>query len=321
MPRVAVHPPRRHDELHGLSLCAGVGGLDLGLHLAEPGYRAVGYVERNAFTAATLVARMADAALAPAPIWDDLRSFDGRPWRGRIHIVAAGYPCQPFSYSGQRKGADDPRHLWPSVARIVREICPEWCFFENVAGHLSLGFDHVIGELQGMGYRVAACVISAAEVGAPHARERVFILAHTNCPNVGEPRLHHSVAGGHRLQKRSQSNGESDRFGERIDGMDVALGYAHCDELDTRHPGLFPPEPGDFAQWGEVLSHRLDLKPCLHRLDDGLASWMERSMAAGNGVVPMAAARAWRLLKAELLNFGGEAIDVLHAFNPPLNTP
>jgi len=127
------------------------------------------HVERNGFAAAALVARMADTSLAAAPVWDDLRSFDGRPWRGRVHLVSAGYPCQPFSLAGNRLGADDPRHLWPDVARIVREVSPEWCFFENVPGHLSLGFDHVAGELQGMGYRVAACVVSAVEVGAPAA--------------------------------------------------------------------------------------------------------------------------------------------------------
>jgi len=71
---------------------------------------------------------MADASPAAAPVWDDLRSFDRRPWRGRVHIVTAGYPCQPFSLAGNRPGAGDPRHLWPDVARIVRETGPAWCF-------------------------------------------------------------------------------------------------------------------------------------------------------------------------------------------------
>ena len=297
---MAVFTPLRHDEFRGISLCAGIGGLDLGLHLAEPGYRAVVYVERNPFAAATLVARMADASLAPAPVWDDLRSFDGRAWRGRVHIVTAGYPCQPFSSAGLRKGADDPRHLWPEVARVVREAEPEWCFFENVAGHLSLGFRDVAGELQDMGYRVAACVVSAAEVGGSHIRDRLFILAHADRAKFRKQGLCHDVAQRFRLPQRSQSDGQPAWDQERGNGLDTDVGYACGGGLDTAGPALFPPMPGEFAEWGKALDDRPDLKPCIHRLDDGLASWMERSAAAGNGVVPMAAARAWRMLNTAL---------------------
>src|SRR5690606_32653406 len=111
--RASVKPPRdMHDLalpssgrasgagdacLFGLSLCSGAGGLDLGLAIAIPGYRAVGHVERGTYAAAILVARMEDAALDQAPVWDDIASFDGRPWRGAVDIVTAGYPCQPFS--------------------------------------------------------------------------------------------------------------------------------------------------------------------------------------------------------------------------------
>ena len=110
--------------LFGLSLCSGAGGLDLGLTLAIPGYRAVGHVERETFAAATLVARMEDASLDQAVIWDDVGTFDGRPWRGAVDIVTAGYPCQPFSVAGRRLGSEDPRHLWPHVARIIGEVEP-----------------------------------------------------------------------------------------------------------------------------------------------------------------------------------------------------
>lgn len=116
--------------LFGLSLCAGAGGLDLGLAIACPRYRTVGYVERDAFAASIIVARMEDAALDHAPLWDDIASFDGRPWRGAVDIVTAGYPCQPFSVAGKRRGADDPRHLWPHVARIIDEVEPPFVFLE-----------------------------------------------------------------------------------------------------------------------------------------------------------------------------------------------
>lgn len=97
--------------LFGLSLCSGAGGLDLGLHLALSGYRTVGHVERDAYAAAILVARMEDAALDCAPVWDDVATFDGRPWRGAVDIVTAGYPCQPFSVAGTRPAYQLDKHL------------------------------------------------------------------------------------------------------------------------------------------------------------------------------------------------------------------
>lgn len=173
--------------LFGLSLCSGAGGLDLGLAIAIPGYRAVGHVERETFAAATLVARMEDASLDQAVVWDDVATFDGRPWRGAVDIVTAGYPCQPFSVAGKRRGADDPRHLWPHVARIIDEVRPPFVFLENVAHHLRLGFPEVAEGLVGMGYRLAAGLFTAAEVGAPHKRERLFILAIREEDELADP--------------------------------------------------------------------------------------------------------------------------------------
>jgi DNA (cytosine-5)-methyltransferase 1 len=300
--RVAICPPRKHDDFRGISLCSGVGGLDLGLHIAEPGYRTVCFVERNSFAAAALVARMADASLDHAPVWDDLKSFDGRPWRGKVHIVTAGYPCQPFTLSGLRKGSDDPRHLWPDVARIVGEIAPEWCFFENVPGHLTLGFRDVVGDLQSMGYRVAARVVSAAEVGGSHTRERLFILAHADLQGRREPGLHPGRAGGHPVQDGCQSDGVTVRDQERGERLDADVGAAAGSRLDTPEVSLFPPLPGDLAEWGEALDIAPELEPCLHGLADGMATRMERTAAAGNGVVPLAAAHAWQDLRGKLMD-------------------
>jgi DNA (cytosine-5)-methyltransferase 1 len=299
-PHVVVHPPERHDEILGISLCAGVGGLDLGLHIAEPGYRTVCFVERNSASAATLVARMADASLAPAPIWDDLKTFGGSAWRGRIHIITAGYPCQPFTLSGLRQGENDPRHLWPDVARITAEVAPEWVFFENVPGHLTLGLQDVTRDLQAMGYRVAATVVSAAEVGASHTRERLFILAHADVQGIGQPGLHRGRAGGHSVQDGSEPNGVADWDQERGERLDLDVGALDGSGLDAGTVPIFPPVPGDFAQWGEILRASPHLKPCLHGLDDGVAFGLDRTSSAGNGVVPLAAAHAYRTLRAEL---------------------
>ncbi|MFP3947113.1 MAG: DNA cytosine methyltransferase [Longimicrobiales bacterium] len=119
----------------GLALCAGVGGLELGLRLAlGRGYRVVGYCEREAFSAAALVALMEEEVMDPAPVWDDLQTFPGHLWRGKVDLVAAGFPCQPWSHAGQRKGTEDDRWLWPDIRRAIREVRPGWVFLENVPG-------------------------------------------------------------------------------------------------------------------------------------------------------------------------------------------
>lgn len=291
------------DELAGLSLCAGYGGLDLGLHIAEPRYRSVGYVEREAHAAAALVARMDDAALAPAPIWDDLATFDGRPWRGRLHIVTAGYPCQPFSLAGKRRGAADPRHLWPHVARIIAEVAPSWVFAENVEGHIDLGFAEVAASLRRLGYRAKAGLFTAREVGASHRRRRLFILAHADgqrCGLFARPDAGHGrAAAGQPVRYRADELRPilAEQCGAILDAAvaDIAGdGLAACDDAP-----LFAPAPGELQIWQGLLDRRPDLQPALLRTDDGLADRVDQLRGAGNGVYSLAAALAWRTLKAD----------------------
>ena len=161
-----------------ISLCAGYGGIDLGLKRAIPSLRTVAFSEIEAFACANLVAKMEAGCLDPAPIWTDVKTFPWASFRGKVDILSGGYPCQPFSAAGKRLGKDDPRHLWPWIADGIRVLQPALCFFENVEGHISLGLRDVIGELEESGYRTTWGLFSAAEVGAPHQRKRVFILAH-----------------------------------------------------------------------------------------------------------------------------------------------
>lgn len=171
---MALHP------LNILSVCSGVGGLDLGLHdaLGRAGFapRTVCYVEREAYAASVLVSRMEEGRLDPAPVWSDLSTFDAQPWAGLVDCVFGGIPCQPFSVAGKQRAHADERHLWPYVADIVRILRPRLVCIENVAGHLATGTPDVVRELQGMGYRTAATLWRAEEVGAPHRRERIFIV-------------------------------------------------------------------------------------------------------------------------------------------------
>lgn len=205
---------------NGISLCAGGGGLELGLHLAEPDFACRCFVEWEKDAQAVLVGGMVPDALdimargaatggvpidpsalqfdpaqpgrharpfQPAAVWDDVRTFVGDGWRGHINLVSAGYPCQPFSAAGKRAGSDDPRHLWPDVARILWETGAEWGFFENVSGHISLGLETVLRDLWDMGWTPAVGLFSSAETGATHERQRVFIVAHREPFQSGRP--------------------------------------------------------------------------------------------------------------------------------------
>ena len=161
-----------------ISLCAGYGGIDLGLKRAIPNLRTIAFSEIEAFACANLVAKMEAGCLDAAPIWTDVKTFPWEEFRGKVDLLSGGYPCQPFSAAGKRLGKDDPRHLWPWIADGIRVLQPAMCFFENVEGHISLGLREVIGELEEIGYRATWGLFSAAEVSAPHQRKRVFILAY-----------------------------------------------------------------------------------------------------------------------------------------------
>ena len=222
---------------NGISLCAGAGGLDLGLMLAEPDFHTRCFVEWEEQPRNALIAAQRAGTFAPAPIWDDVTTFDGRPFAGSIDTVLAGYPCQPFSAAGQRKGTDDERHLWPDVARILVETGAEWGFFENVAGHISLGLETVLRDLWDMGYTPAVGLFSSAEAFGAHERQRVFIVAHRK---GGGGRIH--------ARSRAEGRGASD-LGGRGGAVENAIGAGAGrrtsdtdqrgrDDMDRRGEGL-----------------------------------------------------------------------------------
>lgn len=167
------------DSVRCLSLCSGIGGLELGIDAALGGrLRVVGYVEREAFAAATLLARMETEALEPAPVWaGNLEDCDYTPFDGNVDLICAGFPCQPWSSAGKRKGTADKRWIWPGIVSVIREVRPRWVFLENVPGLVSGGgLGPVLGDLAVLGYDAEWDRIAAGDVGAPHRRQRVFIL-------------------------------------------------------------------------------------------------------------------------------------------------
>ncbi|WP_414709644.1 DNA cytosine methyltransferase [Rhodopseudomonas sp.] len=161
-----------------ISLCTGGGGLDLGVELAIPGARSVVYVEREALPVAHLVSAMQAGFLAEAPIWSDVGTFDGRPWRGLVDGLIGGIPCQPHSVAGLRLADRDERDLWSPARRIIVQARPCFVFIENVSGFVSSGgLFRVWRDLRRLGYETEVGLFTASEVGASHRRERCFVLA------------------------------------------------------------------------------------------------------------------------------------------------
>ena len=300
--RVVDFPPR---ELH---LFAGAGGGILGGMLL--GHTPVCAVEIDAYCRKVLEARQRDGWLPHFPIYEDVRQFDGKPWRGKVDVVAGGFPCQPWSHAGKRKGADDPRHLWPEMARIVEEVRPRYVFAENVQ---LAAFEEPWRDLRRLGYRVPpALCVAASDVGAPHLRKRWWLLA-ANADSAGATRLSSGAeaeiarVGNHgkdaadadsgRRQERAQRDLEPSA-GQSAPQRDDALRFRVDDADSRRHrapQGQIRP-----GRHGSELSGWWQAEPAVGRVVDGLAHRVDRLRALGNGQVPMAAATAWQHLMQQL---------------------
>ncbi len=154
------------NELH---LFAGAGGGILGSELL--GFRTVCAVELEPYPASVLLARQNDGLLPPFPVWDDVRTFDGRPWRGLVDVVSGGFPCQDISAAGKGAGIDGARSgLWREMHRIINEVRPEFAFLENSPLLVGRGLARILGDLARIGYDAAWCVLGADAVGLPHRR-------------------------------------------------------------------------------------------------------------------------------------------------------
>lgn len=294
----------------------------MGLRLATRGLaRAVGYVERDAFAAAVLVARMADAHLDPAPVWDHVETFDGRPWRGAVDLICAGFPCQPWSQAGKKRGLDDERWIWPELTRIIREVRPGLVFLENVSGLASGGgLGPVLGSLAALGFDAEWDIVRASDVGAPHERARLFILAKLVSDSERDTVRVESERGGSAARSAEPGNPEPRDVGEALAESEHPrqreLGAGHDDDRERgiarREHGAaltepfgrgFAPGPADADGWREWLAQG-GPKPALRRDAHGLAGGLDfaadRLRVLGNGVVPAQAALAFDTLSRRL---------------------
>jgi site-specific DNA-cytosine methylase len=177
--------PTAGGDVNELALFAGAGGGILGGHLL--GWRTVCAVERDAYAAQVLAQRQNDGCLRPFPIWSDVCSFDGRPWRGIVDVVSGGFPCQDISAAGYGAGITGSRSgLWKEFGRIIREVRPGRVYVENSPILTSRGLGVVLGDLAEMGFDCEWGVVSAADSGAPHLRERIWIMADAYCPRKSQ---------------------------------------------------------------------------------------------------------------------------------------
>ena len=244
--------------MNELALFAGAGGGILGGKLL--GWRTVCAVEWEAYPASVLCARQNDGILPPFPIWDDVCTFDGRPWSGIVDVVSGGFPCQDISAAGKGAGIDGERSgMWGEMARIICEVRPRYVFVENSPMLTSRGLGRVLGDLASMGFDARWGVLGAADVGANHQRDRIWIVAELPPPKM--------AYASHIRCKRSRESWPSQEWE-----------YKQLERLLEQ-----------VAQTGLPAGKH-------NRIHDGLAARVDRLKAIGNGQVPLCAATAWRIL-------------------------
>lgn len=221
----------RPEPIYGIGVCGGALGLELALEVAIPGYRTCAVLERETAVAGRMAQRIKEGSLPDLAWWDDVTTFDGASWRGIVSVLSAGFPCQPFSVAGKRKGKEDARWIWPDIKRIVKELGEELeiVLLENVPGLLLSthsdfdrwdleastgdsigGFGTVLSDLAELGFDAEWICIKASDVGAAHGRKRVFILAYRNGARLGRYARQHD--GGSPLQ--TSRSGECGGFVE-----------------------------------------------------------------------------------------------------------
>ncbi len=298
--------------LRGLSICAGIGGIDLGLRRAlGDAYVTACYIEKEVTAAAVLAARIEDGQLCSAPIWSDLHTFDARPWAGHVDIVTAGIPCQPWSVAGKKRGHLDERHLWAPTYQILKRLQPAFFLLENVPGILADGgLEPIYRDLCEMGYRVEGGFFTAAGLGASHIRKRFFLLAYADgarLRNTSEPlggctrreKVQLNFDG--TAQSLADANGmrqlQQCEIRERPQQRRPHYGGQECAATTSRHPqsllgrvvdGLC--HGVDEPQWGAEWESDC---PRVTSACDGRAT---RLSMLGNAVVPAVAAHAFATL-------------------------
>ena len=260
-----------------LALFSGAGGGILGGVLL--GWRTVCAVEINAYCARRLMQRQNEGHLPPFPIWDDVCSFDGHPWRGVVDVVSGGFPCQDISVANANgDGIDGEKSgLWLEFARIVREVRPRYVLVENSPNLTVRGLGRVLGDLAEVGADARWGVLSAEDFGAWHLRQRLWIAADFDRSRELQPQGCEQEQRGRAVQATPDSSG---------------AGLERRDESASEREAL-----REFAGGAEQKPTWWDDEPGLVRVVHGVAHRVDRIRALGNGQVPAVVAGAWETLR------------------------
>lgn len=278
--------------MNELALFAGAGGGILGGKLL--GWRTVCAVERDAYASQILAQRQNDGILEPFPIWSDITTFDGKRWRGIVDVVSGGFPCQDISAAGKGAGIEGQRSgMWKEMARIIGEVRPKYAFVENSPMLTTRGLGTVLADLAKMGFDAEWGVLSAADVGAPHERERIWIVA--------RQREFFSYSMHNRNRWRQQFK---EGFEKKIREIPDTR-REHGESWNARKLASIKTE------WATgTISNKSSIKgldwikwqaePNVLRMVNGVANTVDRLKAIGNGQVPLCAATAFELLRNRL---------------------
>ncbi len=318
--------------LRELALFAGAGGGILGGKLL--GWKTVAACEIEAYPRAVLLQRQIDGFLPPFPIWDDVCTFDGTEWAGKVDIVTGGFPCQDISAAGKGAGIDGERSgLWGEMARIIGEVRPKLVFVENSPVLTSRGLGRVLGDMASMGYDAEWGVLGARDVGARHKRDRIWILGYTDslwqlqsqgyfCDLwrwVGNPGITNRDVPNTSCQRHKKGGDKTpvpqreneagyttvcDRAWWQVDPADIPdtgcikrqTGSTSGLDVETEEwtQGAVQPESSGSRPGADVQKE--ESQPLLGRVADGVAYRMDRLKAIGNGQVPQCAAVAFNIL-------------------------
>jgi len=277
--------------MNELALFAGAGGGILGGKLL--GWRTVCAVEWEPYPASVLCARQNDGLLPPFPIWDDVQTFDGKPWAGLVGVISGGFPCQDISAAGKGAGIDGERSgMWRQMSRIIHEVRPRYVFVENSPMLTSRGLGTVLGDMASMGFDAKWGVLGAAEVGANHQRNRIWIVG----TNVSNPLCNRSQGSGEDRNPQGQIGLRSGEGGNQE--QDVHMAHTE-NEGYVRWIGSMGATEGqhnDRGSQSDGSGEWWKVEPNVGRVVDGLASRVDQLKAIGNGQVPLCAATAWRIL-------------------------
>ena len=273
-------------KLKILDLFSGIGGFSLGLE-ATGGFETSAFCDIDPYCRKVLQQHWPNV-----PIFEDIKKLKGTDI-GTVDIITGGYPCQPFSVAGKQKGVEDKRHLWPEYFRLIKECRPTWVIGENVSGHIKLGLDSVIEDLESEGYSTRTFSISASSIGANHKRERIWIVAHRK-ENVADAYGVNDAIGG--VDRTIQETGGSGSIDERGSGTN-ANGFSQSSKNETLDSTITNSNSKrQQEQWRTSTTQTKNksiecsswwkTEPNVGRVVNGVPNRVDRLKALGNSLIP-----------------------------------